>query len=267
MKKALMYLLLAFGITVAVLFVGGAVGGFIAGFVDGFNDAPAGTSSPAMYAGVIAVVLVTLWTVAVQWTFLSNRFASYSLGLIPRDRLWLVSLMAFLAFLGLNMLERILYDPLADSNPESMEIWQWIATHRWQAALLLIPVDVTYMLVLYGAVFREIVEWKPNASPQMLNIFFSLAVTVPVFVIAFPMGTGLTRTMLVFFMSVQIASMTYLCTRSVLPILIGSTLADVLTFVFIDIHLTGWYFIPAAILMIVCAWGVWKTTETFRPID
>mgnify|MGYP007069908516 CR=1 FL=1 len=262
-----MYLFLAFGIIVAVLFVGGAVGGFIAGFVDGINDAPAGTSSPAMYGGGIAVVLVTLWTVAIQWTFLGNRFASYTLGLIPRDRLWLVSLMAFIAFWGLNMLEKILYDPLADCNPESLEIWQWIATHRWQAALLLIPVDVTYMLVLYGAVFREIVEWKPNASPQMLYIFFSLAVTVPVFVIGVLMGTELMRTMFVFFMSVQVASMTYLCTRSVLPILIGSILADVLTFVFIDIHLTGWYFILAAILMIAGVWGIWKTTEAFRPID
>ena len=118
-----MYLALALGITLVVLFVGGAVGGFIAGFVDGFSDAKTGTSSPAMYVEIVTLVLVVLWTVAIQWTFLRNRFASYTIGLIPKNRLWSVTLMTFIAFAGINMLEMVIYNPLTDSDPESREIW------------------------------------------------------------------------------------------------------------------------------------------------
>ena len=40
-----MYLLLAFGIILGVLFVGGAVIGFVAGFIDGFQGNETGTTS------------------------------------------------------------------------------------------------------------------------------------------------------------------------------------------------------------------------------
>lgn len=262
-----MYLLLALGISLGVLFVGGALGGFIAGYADGFNDAKPGTTSPAQYATVMVVVMVVLWTVAMQWTFLANRFASYTLGLIPKNRLWSVTLMAFLTFAGLNMLEMVNYHPLADGAPESREIWQWVATHRWQSILLLIAVDVTYMLVLYGAIFRAVAEWKPNAEPNLLMVAFGIAVLIPMFAIVFFVDTEITRTMIPTFMSIQLACMIFLCTRSVVPLLIGSTLADVLTFAFIDVSLNGWFFIPAAVLMFVGGWGTWKATETYRPIE
>ena len=45
MKKAMMYLLLALGITLFVMFIGGAVGGFVLGFIDGFNGGKVGISS------------------------------------------------------------------------------------------------------------------------------------------------------------------------------------------------------------------------------
>ena len=267
MKKALMYLALALGITLVVLFVGGAVGGFIAGFVDGFSDAKTGTSSPAMYVEIVTLVLVVLWTVAIQWTFLRNRFASYTIGLIPKNRLWSVTFMTFIAFAGINMLEMVIYNPLTDSDPESREIWQWIATHRWQSILLLIPADITYMLVLYGAIFREIAEWKPNAESTTLMASFALAVSLPVLISGICQQSDYVKPAITFFVSVQLACMVYLSTRSVVPLLIGSTLADVLSFAFIDVSLNGWYFILAAILMLVGAMGAWKATASYRPID
>lgn len=262
-----MYLLLALGISLGVLFVGGALGGFIAGFVDGYNEAAVGTTSPAQYVTIVAVVLVVLWTVAMQWTFLANRFASYTLGLIPKNRLWSVTLMTFLVFAGLNMLDMVVYNPLADSDSESQEIWQWVATHRWQSILLLIPVDVTYLLVLYGAIFREIADWKPNAEPNLLMGAFGAAVFFPMFAVVLIVDAELVRSMIPTFMSIQVACMVFLCTRSVVPLLIGCTLADVLSFAFIDVSLNGWYFFPAAILMFVGGWGAWKATEGYRPID
>ena len=267
MRKAVMYLLLALGISFGVLCVGGALGGFIAGFVDGFNDAKVGTSNPSQYVAIVAVVLVVLWTVAMQWTFLANHFTSYTLGLIPKNRLWSVTLMTFLTFAGFNMLDMVSYSSLADSDPESQEIWQWIATHRWQSILLLIPVDITYMLVLYGAIFREIAEWKPNAEPNLLMAAFGLAVCFPMFAVVFFFDAELVRSMIPTFMSIQVACMVYLCTRSVVPLLIGATLADVLTYAFIDVSLNGWYFFVAAILLLVGGWGTWKVTEGYRPID
>lgn len=262
-----MYLLLALGISLGVLFVGGALGGFIAGFVDGFNDAKVGTTSPSQYVAIVAVVLVVLWTVAMQWTFLANRFASYTLGLIPKNRLWSVTLMVFLAFAGLNLLEMVNYHPLADGDPESREIWQWIAAHRWQSILLLIPVDITYLLVLYGAIFREVSEWKPNVEPNLLMVAFGIAVIIPMFAIVFFVDTEVTRTIIPSFMSIQLACMTYLCTRSVVPLLIGCTLADALTFAFVGFDFSGWYFFLAAILMFAGGWGIWKATESYRPIE
>ena len=44
MKKAMMYLLLALGITLVVMFIGGAMVGLIAGFIDGFSGNQVGTS-------------------------------------------------------------------------------------------------------------------------------------------------------------------------------------------------------------------------------
>lgn len=267
MRKAIMYLLLALGITLGVLFVGGAIGGFIVGFVDGWNGAKNGTSSSVQYGTIAAVVMVVLWTVAMQWTFIRNRFASYTLGLIPKNRLWTVTLMAFFAFAGINMLEMVIYHPLVDGNPESLENWQWIMEHRWLTIILLIPADITYMLVLYGAIFREIVEWKPNVDPNLLPTSFSVVVLIPMFVLIFFIDSDLTRSLIPSFMSIQLACMIYLCTRSIVPLLIGSTLADVLSIAFFDANLGGWYFIPACVLMLVGAWGIWKATETYRPIE
>lgn len=267
MRKAIMYLLLALGITLGVLFVGGAIGGFIVGFVDGWNGAKNGTSSSVQYGTIAAVVMVVLWTAAMQWTFIRNRFASYTLGLIPKNRLWSVTLMAFFAFAGINMLEMVIYHPLVDGNPESLENWQWIMEHRWLTIMLLIPADITYMLVLYGAIFREVREWKPDADPNLLQAFFGIAVLIPMFVIVFFIDTELTRSLIPSFMSIQIACTIFQCTRSVVPLLIGSTLADVLSVVFLDVNLSGWFFIPAAVLMFVGGWGIWKSTETYRPIE
>ena len=51
-----MYLLLALGITLGVVFVGGATAGFVAGFIDGFNGDKVGTTSSMTYMVVVGSV-------------------------------------------------------------------------------------------------------------------------------------------------------------------------------------------------------------------
>ena len=61
MKKAMMYLLLALGITLGVVFVGGATAGFVAGFIDGLNGDKVGTTSSMTYmVGVGSVFIIVL---------------------------------------------------------------------------------------------------------------------------------------------------------------------------------------------------------------
>lgn len=271
MKKALMYLLLALGITLIVGFVGGAVGGFIAGFVDGFNNAPAGTSSTSQFVVVIVLVMIILWTLAMHWAFLRNHFASYSFGVMPKNKLWSLSLMAFVFYLGVNMAEAIFYNPLTDSHPEEREIWQWVAAHRWQAALMLIPVDVTYLLVLFGAVFRAVADWKPNANQNALCSIFAATLAIPFMIFCyFIEDQGVPNLMTVpymVYMSVMVSGYMYLCTRSVLPLIIGSTLADVIDFLLIDLSLSRVFIIVGFALAGLGLLGFNRLTNSFRPID
>ena len=75
-----MYLLLALGITLGVVFVGGATAGFVAGFIDGLNGDKVGTTSSMTYmVGVGSVFIIVLCGI-LNWVFLKLDSASYTIG-------------------------------------------------------------------------------------------------------------------------------------------------------------------------------------------
>ena len=106
MKKAMMYLLLALGITLVVMFIGGAMVGLIAGFIDGFSGNQVGTTtsmSVMVYAASISVILLCA---ILNWVFLKLGFAKYSLGRIPKQNSVRIKVVAgmILAMAGLAVL-------------------------------------------------------------------------------------------------------------------------------------------------------------------
>ena len=147
MKKAMMYLLLALGISLGVVFVGGAVISFSAGFIDGFNDgydgaAPGSTDSKKMILSS-GMVLVLLTCVILNIVFLRLRYASYTVGRIPKEKRWQVIAWLVLAMAGLTMVYSMMYNPLVDSDEAVRTSYAWMKEHPVISVLLCVIVEAT----------------------------------------------------------------------------------------------------------------------------
>ena len=111
-----MYLLLAFGIILGVLFVGGAVMGFVAGFIDGFQGNETGTTSVLNMMTVGGCCMILVLALVLNWVFLRLGYASYSVGRIPQKVRWKVILALAMAMAGLAVLYCIVYNPIIEPD-------------------------------------------------------------------------------------------------------------------------------------------------------
>ena len=159
-----MYLLLALGITLVVIFIGGAMVGLIAGFIDGFSGNKVGTTtsmSVMVYAGSVSVILLCI---ILNWVFLKLGFAKYSLGRIPKVNAVRVKVVVgtILAMAGLAVMHCLMMDAYHNIESDALieESYTWMRQHSVFSILILVIVEATGNLVLYGAILREILEWK-----------------------------------------------------------------------------------------------------------
>ena len=269
MKKALMYLLLAFGITIAVLFVGGALIGFISGFIDGYNEqAPGTTNQFSTHTILFALVLLVVNSIVLHWVFLRMKFASYSLGLTPKEERLKVVLLVMLVMAGLALLFALAYNPMTalETTPETdvdfdtHRFYIWMHEHPFLVMPFIVIIDATCDLVIYGGVLRELLEWKHR--PMIVVGAFSLLMGVTYYLFGGGIAEG--GLALVTFL---LQGWIYECTRSIVPLIIGDVFYWIIALLVMGIVSPLWAGPLAMMLIVPSLYFLIKTMDTFKPID
>ncbi len=265
-----MYLLLALGITIGMLLFGGALTGFVAGFMDGYLGEAYGTSANAASTELMSSVMLgcsmfvfVLACALLQWIFLRQKFASYTLGSIPkavrwRALGWLVVCMSGLAviFILLFNFSSAGIDIKHDTTASS---YLWLQQHLLLALPAIILVEATCDLIIYGAVLRELLEWRHQPA-LIISIYAAL------------MGlmSGLAHEPLLIlpvFLTALAEAWFYEYSRSVVPVIIGDVVFWILVLAFIFRPLPDWLFFPAGIAVIAGLWLMLRAMEPWKPID
>lgn len=263
MRKAIMYLLLALGITLVVLFIGGAMVGLIVGFIDGFYGNEARTTTPMsvmVYAGSVSAVL--LCTI-LNWVFLKLGFANYSLGRIPKKNSVRVKVVAgvILAMAGMAIMHCLMLDVSKNFETGAMinKSYAWMRQHPVYSMVIQVLIEATANLVIYGAVLREILEWKHR--PFIIIPIFG------VFMGVLSLMGGNPMLLLPAFMVAQFEGAVYEYTRSVIPLIIGDVVFWIVMLCLVGIPTHGWWFLVAGVIAVPGVYLALKTMEPYKPID
>ena len=262
MKKAMMYLLLALGITLFVMFIGGAIGGFIIGFIDGFNGGKVGVSSSMSYLAGLGSGLALILCLILNFVFLKNNFASYTIGRIPKPIRWKVFLGMIIAMAGMAVLFAAMNDVAIERGWRDdflIESYAWMQHHPVFSIFVIAIVEATADLIIYGAVIREILEWKHR--PQVVILVYGLIMAL------ISMLDGNFMLMIVSMMMAQFEALVYEYTRSVIPIIIGDVAFWVVTLCLIGIPSSGWWLLIGIILVLPGLYLAVNLMEPYKPID
>lgn len=266
MRKAMMYLLLALGICLVVAFAGGALVGFMAGFIDGFNESQPGTTSSTGIMTLGGLLLVLVLCAILHWVFLRFGFSSYSVGRIPRRQRWKVLPVLMAAMGGLALLICVMYNPLApydgtqltESDDAVRNTYLWMKTHPLRALLGMAAIEATASMILYGAVLREILEWKHNPN-IVVNVFAAVMSLFALFsnpILILPS-----------FMTFLLEGWTYEYSRSIIPVILGDIFYWIVMLCLLGISFPSWWFLIAAILILPGFFLTLKLMEPYKPID
>ena len=267
MRKAVMYLLLALGIVLGVLFVGGALTGFVAGIIDGYNNNAPGTTDSKSLLLSGGAVLILLCCLVLQIVFLRLGYAKYSVGRIPKEKRWQVVLWLMVAMGGVALLYSFLYNPLAEpdgtlitAEDETVrDSWRLIKENPIASFLLFVIIEATGDLILFGGVLREILEWKHR--PQIV---------IPVFGGIMALFTAIFSNPLLIIPAMMVAKIegwVYEYSRSVIPVIIGDAFYWVVMLAVMGIIFPWWVFFIACVLVVAGAYFTLSTMEPYKPID
>jgi hypothetical protein len=267
MKKALMYLFLALGIIVAVVLVSGAVMGFVAGFIDGYNESNPGTTETSSLVVSTAIIIILSVCIILNGVFLHFRFASYAPGRMPKEARWRVFSLLMLAMGGLALLYGTMYNPLlpydgtmtTESDESVRSYYLWIKENPLLSLPLLVLVEGTADLIVFGAVLRELLEWKHKPE-----------IVIPIFAAVFGIFTGFSNMVMLMIPSMMVAlieSWTYECTRSVIPVIIADTFFWIVLICLFGVALPWWCFLLAVAIILPSGYFLMKAMDPFKPID
>ncbi len=262
MKKAMMYLLLALGITLGWIFIVGALLGFIAGFIDGFNGKETGTTSSMSYLVGFGSVLVLVLFAILNYVFLRNKFASYTIGRIPRPIRWKVFLGMILVMSGMAVLYAAVNDMAVQRGweDETMhELYAQLGQNPLYTILLIVVIEATANLIIYGAVMREILEWKHR--PMLIGNIYAVVMGL------ITLSYGNVMLMLPAVLLARFEIMVYEYTRSVIPIIIGDVAFWIVTLCLMGVASHAWWFFVAWVLVTPGIPLVLKPMELYKPID
>ena len=257
MRKALMYLLLSLGIILVVMFVSGAALGFMGNYIDGFIEDLSDDNSSRYF--VLGMVILCVTCAILQIVFLSLRYASYTMGRIPKNKRRLVISYTGMAMYGLALLYCTISDPFFSNDESLRESFVWIAKHPISSFIGMSFIEATADLIIYGGIMREILEWKHR--PQII---------VPVFALIIGLASAFFSTpvlAIVSTMTVMFQGYLYDYTRSVIPIIFGDICYWLIIVLLTGLSLPAWCFFIAAILFVPGAFLALQTMEPFKPID
>ena len=262
MKKAMMYLLLALGITLFVMFVGGAICGFVLGFIGASKVIEVGDVSSMTYMACLGSALALILCLILNCVFLKNNFASYTIGRIPKPIRWKVFLDMIIAMAGMAVLFAAMNDVAIERGWRDeflIESYAWMQHHPIFSILVLAIVEATADLIIYGAVIREILEWKHR--PQVVILVYGLIMAL------ISMLDGNFMLMIISMMMAQFEALVYEYTRSVIPIIIGDVAFWVVTLCLIGIPSSGWWLLIGIILVLPGLYLAVNPMEPYKPID
>lgn len=259
MKKALMYLLLALGITLGVVFVGGAVISFCAGFIDGYNESSPGSTDSRTMILSSGMILVLLTCVILNVVFLRLRYASYAVGSVPKEKRWQVIVWLMLAMVGLTLVYCMMYNPLTDSDEVVRSSFAWMKEHPILSVLLCVIIEATADLIIFGGVLREILQWKHRPE-----------IVIPVFGAVMGLLSGLFSHPLLIIPGMMIAQLegyVYEYSRSVIPVIVCDSVFWVAMLCLLGVTFPWWCLLIAAAMIIPGTLFAMKTMEPYKPID
>ena len=253
-----MYLLLALGITLVVMFIGGAMVGLIAGFIDGFSGNQLGTTtskSVMVYAGSVSLILLCI---ILNWVYIKLGFASYTIGRAPKKARWKVYACVIPVFACLAILNNAMPSQELELGYSVQESYDWMRSHFLFSIVIIAIVEATGNLIIYGAVLREILDWKHRpfvVIPVYAAIMglFSVIVTPSPFV-----AIG--------FLVAWVEGWIYEYSRSVIPVIIGDVVYWIIVLSMIGTS-WGWLaFLPFIVVLPAYLYAI-KALEPTKPID
>jgi hypothetical protein len=152
-------------------------------------------------------------------------------------------------------------DVLHDVEDDALikESYAWMCQHPVFTILILVIVEATGNLVIYGAVLREILEWKHRP-----------VIIIPVFAAimgALSLIGGNPMLMLPAFMMAQVEGYMYEYSRSIIPIIIGDVAFWIVMLCLAGIPTQGWWFFVAAALAVPGVLLALNPMEPYKPID
>lgn len=258
MKKAIMYLLLALGITLVVMFIGGAVVGLIAGFIEGFYGIESRTSlsmNVMVYAGSVSILLLCI---VLNWVFLKFGFASYSLGRAPKKARWKVYACMVLFFASIAILNNAMPTQGAKSGISILESMGWMKSRPVFSILVIIIVEATANLIIYGAVLREILDWK-HRPVVVIPVYACIMGIFSIFVSQLSFAT-------IGFIIALAEGWIYEYSRSVIPVIVGDVAYWIVVLSMVGTS-WGWLaFVPVIVVLPALVYAM-KVLEPTKPID
>ncbi|MBE6266199.1 MAG: hypothetical protein E7102_07000 [Prevotella ruminicola] len=258
MKKAMMYLLLALGITLVVMFIGGAMVGLIAGFIDGFSGNQVGTTtskSVMVYAGSVSLILLCI---ILNWVYIKLGFASYTIGCAPKIARWKVYACVIPVFACLAILNNAMPSQELELGYSVQESYDWMRSHFLFSIVVIAIVEATGNLIIYGAVLREILDWK-HRPIIIIPIFAAIMGFISVIVTHSPFA-------LIGFLVAWVEGWIYEYSRSVIPVIIGDVVYWIIVLSMIGTSWEWLAFLPFIVALPAYLYAI-KALEPTKPID
>lgn len=258
-----MYLLLSLGIILVVMFVCGAalgfMGNFIEGFIDGFRGDTNATWNPSDIYFVLGMGILCIAGIILQIVFLRMRYASYTIGRMPKNKRRQVISYTGMAMYGLALLYCTISDPFLSNDEALRASYAWIAKHPFPSFIGMSFIEATADLIIYGGMMREILEWKHR--PQIIVPVFALIIGLISAFFSAPVLAIITT------ITVMFQGYLYDYTRSVVPIIFGDIIYWLIIVLLSGLSIPAWGFFIAAILFVPGAYLALQTMEPYKPID
>ena len=125
-----MYLLLSLGIVLVVMFVCGAVIGFAGNFFEALHNGILAQTNPSSIYFALGMIILCIACLVLQIVFLRMRFASYTMGRIPKGKKrGIVIGNAGMAMYGLGLLYCTISDPFFSNDEALRESYAWMSQH------------------------------------------------------------------------------------------------------------------------------------------